>query len=461
MKLSLKFFCAAYGTVLLAAGLVGVLLVHSTTSILWNARVEQISTAETYAVDSFLSLMDLTPDAIDRQVENQAEKQITTLLGDSVDEVQIGTIRQMDAAYQALSAGEGVSRFVWDGSRLWMESACRVTVGSEDYGVLVRSDFTETDARCRQLWRFYGGAVLGMALVCGLLLYALTRRLAAPLNRLTAAAQDMAAGAYGRTVPAVADSDGEIAALSESFNRMSAAVQQTMEQLREEAERREQFVADFSHEMKTPMTAIVGYAQMLQEYPLNETETRQAAAAIDREGKRLERLSRRMLELRLSREETLEPEPVVLSALTQPLTETMGMAAQRYGVTLTVALPPVTVAAEEALLLSLLYNLTDNALKASAPGQQVTVTAAPTAETVTVAVRDEGRGVAPENLQRLTEPFFREDKARSRALGGAGLGLSICREIARLHGGELRFDSAPGQGTTVAFTLARWREVQT
>ena len=110
------------------------------------------------------------------------------------------------------------------------------------------------------------------------------------------------------------------------------------------------------------------------------------------------------------------------------------------------------------LLLSLLYNLVDNAFKASEPQTTVKIYSKSSNDIVRVFVEDKGRGIAKENIKLLAEPFYREDKSRSRKFGGAGLGLSLCKEIATLHGTELSFESEKGNGTTVSFTLKKGGE---
>ena len=107
------------------------------------------------------------------------------------------------------------------------------------------------------------------------------------------------------------------------------------------------------------------------------------------------------------------------------------------------------------LIMSLLYNLADNGLKASNSGQYIDIFAIPEEDRVTFSVQDYGHGIAPEHMEHLTEEFYREDKARSRKFGGAGLGLSICKEIASLHDTKLIFESKQGEGTKVSFTLRK------
>ena len=237
---------------------------------------------------------------------------------------------------------------------------------------------------------------------------------------------------------------------------MSAAVERKISEITEEAEKRDIFVADFTHELKTPMTAIMGYAQMLDVYELTDSERGEAARAIYGEARRLENLSLRLLELYVYRnEKAADIRKTELYGVGRQLESSLGNLSVKYAAPLRVSLPDTAVMADKTLLLSLLYNLADNAFKASENGGEVSIYGAEEGETVRITVKDSGKGIAKENLKMLTQPFFREDKSRSRKLGGAGLGLSICEAIAKLHGTALDFKSEPGKGTEVSFILKK------
>lgn len=111
------------------------------------------------------------------------------------------------------------------------------------------------------------------------------------------------------------------------------------------------------------------------------------------------------------------------------------------------------ITGERSLLEILLYNLLDNARKASEPGSKITVLGTPTPAGYCFAVKDRGRGIPPEAISRITEPFYMVDKSRSRAEGGAGLGLALSKRIAQLHGARLHYESIVGRGTVVSFVL--------
>ena len=454
MKLSFKFFFMAYLLVLLSVGAGGTFLIGGTADTVWNAQADRVTAAEHTAAESFLSYTDMLSDKVNIA---SAAAQIKPSLDSCVSDLTVIPAALADEPYTALADNEGLTRYIRREGKLYMESACRVKTGSDRYIVAVTSDFSAVQDTCDRIRRIYGIAVVVIAAVSGALLFLFSRQITRPLKRLTVAANDIAGGNYGKTVDTDA-AGGEIADLTRSFNHMSVAVDDSLRDIRREAEKREAFVANFSHEMKTPMTAILGYTEMLRSYDLRPEETAEAIDAIHSEAGRLEDLSRRLLELFVTRHEAFTPAPCALDVIAARLPAALRFSAEKSGVTLTVDLPAVTVAGNEPLLLSLIYNLCDNAFKASPAGETVSVTGQAEGETVSVTVTDHGRGIPPEHLRRVTEPFYRADTARSRAEGGAGLGLALCREIAALHGGELTFDSTPGEGTTVSFALRLWRD---
>ena len=455
MKLSFRFFCIAYIVVLLATGLGGALMVSNINESLWDTRIERVTAAVDYAADSFTAFADASyNNELSGELLVDAARQIKNTADSAVDSVEILPGKAVDSQYAKLSENVCASTFSERDNSLLMESVCKMSVGASEYCLFVYSDFTDIQRQCDQFWRRYGIVVICVSVVSGLLLFALTKKVTGPLKRLADVADEIALGNYGKKAE-IPESEDEISALATSVNSMSAAIEAKIQEIRDELEKRNMFVADFTHEMKTPMTAIMGYAQMLRSYQLEEAEKDQAAEAIYGEAKRLEKLSLQLLELYVYQNESVEMESLSLTAIGEQLNTTIKFLAEKYDVAYSIDLSSENVSANQVLLLSLLYNLADNAFKASEPGTSVRIYSTSEADAVRLTVEDEGRGIAEENIKLLTEPFFREDKARSRKLGGAGLGLTLCKEIARIHGTELEFESEKGKGTKVSFALPK------
>lgn len=454
MKLSSKFFCTAYIIVLLSTGLGGMLIIKNVTDTLWNTQTERVNIAVNYATDSFLAFTDISYNEISESLKKNIIRQILDTLDSTVAYIEIDNSETVNTQYQSLENNTGISQFIVDDGMLLMKSVCKLDTGVGVYYLAVYSDFTDIQRQCDFFWQSYGIVVFGIAAVSGLLLFALTRKITKPLKLLAKAADEIALGNYGEKV-SIKSSDYEIADLSGSFNSMSSAIEQKIKEIKEESEKRSMFVADFTHELKTPMTAIIGYSQMLNSYKLEDFEQKEASAAIYNEAKRLEKLSLQLLELYVLQNENVEIKEIRLLPVQDRLKAALKYLSEKCEISLYVNFNNEIVYANETLLLSLIYNLADNAFKASAPQSEVKIYSRPLNDEIQIVVEDKGMGIAKENIEFLTEPFYREDKSRSRKLGGAGIGLSLCKKIAELHGTKLCFESEKGKGTTVAFTLKR------
>ncbi len=202
------------------------------------------------------------------------------------------------------------------------------------------------------------------------------------------------------------------------------------------------------------MTSIYGYAEYLQKASISEEDKLEATGFIMSESRRLQNIAYVLLDLASLRSSEIVFAPVDIAELFQNIIDTLVRKAEEKQVTISFACGFDVLNGDRDLLQSLMVNLTDNAIKACEPGGSINITAYTENGRKIIEVRDNGRGMTREQLAHITEPFYRVDKARSRAEGGVGLGLSICEQIAARHGAELKFDSQPGLGTTtkVIFT---------
>ncbi len=223
--------------------------------------------------------------------------------------------------------------------------------------------------------------------------------------------------------------------------------------LEEAADRREEFIASFAHELKTPLTAIIGYADMLRSREMSPKNRFTAAGYIFSEGKRLEALSLKLMEIIVSGKQGIERRRFDAPYFIREVAAVTVPSLAADGMTLDMRWEPGEVEIEPDLFKTLMINLIDNARKASRKGQTVELFGKREEGGYAFYVRDHGRGMKKEDLSRITEPFYMIDKSRSRAQNGAGLGLALCQRIAELHGTTLEYESEPGQGTTVRVYL--------
>ena len=244
--------------------------------------------------------------------------------------------------------------------------------------------------------------------------------------------------------------DDEVGRLARTFDEMIAGLDDAFR-------RQRQFTADASHELRTPLTAIKGQIDVALQRQRDPAAYRQVIQIVNEEVDRMIRLVSSLLTLTRADagQVPLAFEAVSLPDVVGAAVEQVRPVASERGIELQlVSSPAVTLWADEDLLLQLLLNLLDNAIKYTPAGGQVTVGWNVGAVQVELWVRDAGIGIASEHLPHLFDRFYRVDKARSRAEGGAGLGLAISRWIAEAHGGSISVESALGKGSTFTVTLS-------
>jgi heavy metal sensor kinase len=245
--------------------------------------------------------------------------------------------------------------------------------------------------------------------------------------------------------------DDEVGRLARTFDDMIARLEDAFR-------RQRQFTADASHELRTPLTAVKGQVEVALTRPREPDAYREVLQNVNEEVDRLIRLVGSLLTLARADagQIPLTLEGVDVPDLVAAAVEQVRPGAQQRDIELVLAPgAPVALRADEDLLLQLLLNLLDNAIKYTPSGSRVTAGWSTDSTRVELWVRDTGAGITPEHLAHIFDRFYRVDQARSRAEGGAGLGLSICRWIAEAHGGSISVESTPGQGSTFTVRLPR------
>ncbi len=218
-----------------------------------------------------------------------------------------------------------------------------------------------------------------------------------------------------------------------------------------EALRRE-FSANVSHELKTPLTSITGFAELMKEGMVPKEKMQEFSGDIYRESRRLIDLVDDIIQLSRLDEGTanFSKSPVDLYTLSGQVIESLRPVAQKQDITLTLSGQHAVIEGVEQLLQEMVYNLCDNAIKYNISGGSVTVSVWQNGQTVTLSVVDTGIGIPYADQSRVFERFYRVDKSHSKEVGGTGLGLSIVKHAAQYHGAKLELKSDPGRGTAIA-----------
>ena len=333
------------------------------------------------------------------------------------------------------------------GERYVVCSSQRLMLLEQGFVLEHNRDITNIVEHAEQNQQYYEFVMLVILLVGVLLTTLLTLWMTRPIRRISRTAKQLSDGHYDRRVKL--EGDDELEQLAQDFNRMADALEEKIHALEDAAQRQKDFTASFAHELKTPLTSVIGYADTLRSRTLPQKQQMEAAGYIFSEGKRLEAMSFALLDLFALDRETPSLQLVSVSQLCRELSHSVAYLLKTSGVSLHVQAEPCEITAAPELLKTLLFNLIDNARKASKPSSSIELTGQRTQNGYCFTVQDHGSGIPEEALSRLTEPFYMVDKSRARAQGGAGLGLALCQRIAQAHSGTLTFESKEDVGTTV------------
>ena len=223
---------------------------------------------------------------------------------------------------------------------------------------------------------------------------------------------------------------------------------------------RREFSANVSHELKTPLQSILGYAEIMKNGLVKDEDKQRFLERIHAEAGNMIELIQNIMELsRLDENKTLDEfEDVDLLKLAQSVTLRLKHKAQTKGVTLNVSGSSACVCGVQSILSEVLYNLVDNSIKYNKDNGKVDVKVQDGSEEVTVSVNDTGIGIGAADRERVFERFYRADKSHSKEIGGTGLGLSIVKHGVLFHKGRVELESEPGVGTTITFVLPKKRQ---
>ena len=290
-----------------------------------------------------------------------------------------------------------------------------------------------------------------MVIICTLLTYSISWLLTRPLVRLSRASKEIARG--NLSCRSNIKTSDEVGALSIEFDNMASQMEKSVKDLQNAMERQERFTRSFTHELKTPMASIIGYADLIRCQTLTIDEQAEAANYIFGAGKRLEKLSVHLLDIFVAEKQEIVFRKTTLSTLIEKVVDSQQKINSDKKIKISTDCQSGSCCLEPDLVWSLLTNLIDNAQKALDEGGKIEIFSEIINGGCQIRIVDNGRGIASESLEHITEAFYRADITRSRKEGGAGLGLTLCAKIVELHNGTMTFDSEPGKGTCVMIKL--------
>ncbi len=315
------------------------------------------------------------------------------------------------------------------------------------YYLQYEKELSELDTMWGQLQRKYLLVSAGFSMGLAGILYLLLRRVMKPIQELTQTVDEMRSGDLSARVK-VRGSD-DIAVLSEHINAMAENIQNDILQIQKDAQAKQDFVDNFAHELKSPVTSIYGFAEYIQKARVPKQEIEECMEFIMKESTRLLDLSYTLLDMAKIRENGIMMQSISVCEIFAGIRKPLEKKGEESGVRVEFFCGEEEIQGNEILLQSLLYNLAHNGICACQEGGRVVITAECIPDGICLMVEDNGCGIPAKEINKITEPFYRVDKARSRVEGRTGLGLSLCKQIADLHGAEITFWSEENKGTRV------------
>lgn len=334
--------------------------------------------------------------------------------------------------------------------------ASLIRVNDSNLYLVNQRDISDVYRENEKQIRFFQIIMLAALLVCGGVISFISWWLTRPIEQLNNTASVIASGDY--SVRTQLESNDEIGELAGKFDSMAEAIEGHVQELKENARRQEDFVASFTHEIKTPMTAIIGYADMLRSKELEKEKQILTANYIFHEGKRLEGMSLKLFDLIALKRQEIEKQEIYTQVFGEEMEEIVLPILKRDHISFSVSMEAAMIEGDRDLLKTVFINLIDNARKASKPGDEIRmrgIWSEEPAETplYEILIQDDGCGIPEEEVNKICEAFYMVDKSRARKQGGAGLGLATTSLIVEVHQGRLLAESRVGTGTTMRILL--------
>ena len=453
MKLYAKFFLCATLVISIALLLSGYLLITLSHETAINRETERA--LNQYQYDKFTvqaHLISNVDDLSDGLTSNTLSRLSSDLSGMTAFFAEDKSLLYSDLPSQInfsmldeISDDTIVNQFQTVDDKSYLMVCGKLTQNNVTLYLLIAADVSgvidQKEQMIQSFIRVYS-TTLGISMIIILVLSALITR---PIKKMNGVAAEISQGRYNKRLP-VAGSD-EIGELSESFNLMADAIEDKINVLSENARQKEDFVAGFAHELKTPLTSVIGYADMLYQKELSKEQVKDAAGYIVSEGMRLEALSLKLMDLIVLNRQDFVLEEMPVDELLQNITGGMKPVFEDKKVSLHLKISPAYINVEYDLFKTLILNLMDNSMKAGC--NEICITGKFDGSRYYIILSDNGHGIPAAELSRITEAFYTVDKSRSRKQHGAGLGLALAARIAEIHGSSLAFSSDGGTGTVV------------
>ena len=331
----------------------------------------------------------------------------------------------------------------------YMLVSSSVEINNQRVNLISRYDitdiFTERDRQIAFFYKMDIAVIITVSIVICVLAIILTK----PIRKLNEMSKKITKGSYHERVSI--KSNDEIGELAISFNQMIETIENKINELELSVKRKEELITNFTHELKNPMTSIIGYADILRSGKYDKETNIKSANYIFHEAKRLETLAHKLMDLMELSNENIELEKIDVVYFMNNLYNDIHESLEN--IELKLEIEDGCVIADKVLLEDCLRNLIDNSKKANPKDKRIKVLGKNEKDKYRISVEDKGCGIPKEDLPRILESFYMVDKARARENGRNGIGLSICEKITNLHHTKLMIESELNKGTCISFYL--------
>lgn len=463
MKLWQKVFLCTLILVMLAVGVTSILLLENSFTLAMNQKKQSVYNEHEFLITNFKSMViteRLRQNAVvleEAQVEklmkeNMKEEAAGSTIFLDEERTQICTNKNESIPEELLLLVKKEKSVCMQGKKEKMYTASLERIEGVNYYFVTVQDISDVVKIHEDMLQRIQMISMGCAVGIAMILLVVVKLLLHPLQRINAGTRAIAQGEYEKRISE--KGRDELSELAHNMNCMAEAVEKNVKALEDVAENRKQFIDNLSHEMKTPLTSILGFSDLLQiKREISEEKRIEYAGIIKEEATRMRTLSGKLMELITVGEANVEWQQEDMKQLFEEVGNSLKIVAQKQKMQLSCEAEEGSLLVDKELFKSLLYNLVDNAIKASGEGDRIEVQGYFEEEEFVIVVADQGIGIPGEEVEKITQAFYMVDKARSREKGGAGLGLALCTEIVALHQGTIRFESELNQGTRVIIRM--------
>ncbi len=344
---------------------------------------------------------------------------------------------------------------VQGGKHIYIQVERTLSYPYSDYSIFYQKeliDFEETWEKIQATFVLISMAL--SLLLCVILLFTM-QRIFKPLEKLNASVAEISKGNYEQHL--TYHGEDEVSELAQNINTMAGTIQTQINQLSQENKKKQLLMDNLAHELRTPLTSIYGYAELLQRGRISEEEMYEGLDYIMRESKRLSKMSEELLSMRLLEKGEVQYNKLSMAGISEHVRQILAEGMKRKRIHLVESHMVDDFYGEEDLYIVLFRNLLENAIRASHEEGVIEWKSKYTGNHLCFEVIDYGIGMEQKELDKIMDAFYRVDKGRSRAEGGAGLGLSIVDAVVKTLGGSIQFETQKGEGTKVSVLIERWK----